>query len=281
MIQRSFGDGMHVSVVGVGCGRVGSISNPISMREIEATLEAAVQSGVNLFDTADIYGQGDSERVLSSLLRRHRERVFVVTKIGGRHGRYAGVARFAKPLLRVLARSRPKLRNAVVATRSTTVIHVFSSPNLLRAVEASRRRLGLDQLPGLLLHNPSPETLRQPEIYDFLSELLRSGKAARVGASVDSIAALEAAVSIPAVTMIQTPVGVAHALPGTAILEGIRQRNVGLFVRGVLRGPDCGTGEERSLRESLSAAIAPDFVTAAIIGVSTRQHLNELLSSIA
>ena len=134
MIQRSFGDGMHVSVVGVGCGRVGSISNPISMREIEATLEAAVQSGVNLFDTADIYGQGDSERVLSSLLRRHRERVFVVTKIGGRHGRYAGVARFAKPLLRVLARSRPKLRNAVVATRSTTVIHVFSSPNLLRAV---------------------------------------------------------------------------------------------------------------------------------------------------
>ena len=281
MIQRSFGDGVLVSVVGVGCGRVGSVSNPVSMREIEATLEAAVQSGVNLFDTADIYGQGDSERTLSRLLRRHRDRVFVVTKIGGRHAPYAGLSRLAKPLLRVLARSRPKLRNAVIATRSTTVVHVFSPPNLLRAAEASRRRLGLDQLPGVLLHDPSTETLRKPEIYDFLGELLRSGKAARVGASVNSIAAVEAAMSIPAVTMIQAPLGVADALPGTAILEEIRQRNVGLFVRGVIRNPDRGIYEERSLRESLSAAIAPDFVTAAIIGVSTRQHLNELLSSIA
>ena len=68
---------------------------------------------------------------------------------------------------------------------------------------------------------------------------------------------------------------------GLRFWKSIRQRNVGLFVRGVMRKPDRGTGEERSLRESLSAAIAPDFVTAAIIGVSTRQHLNELLSSIA
>ena len=63
MIQRSFGDGMHVSVVRVGCGRVRSISNPISMREIEATLEAAVQSGVNLFDTADTWPRGQRARV--------------------------------------------------------------------------------------------------------------------------------------------------------------------------------------------------------------------------
>jgi hypothetical protein len=87
--------------------------------------------------------------------------------------------------------------------------------------------------------------------------------------------------SIPVLTMIQAPMVVAEALPGTAILEGIRQRNIGLFVREVLRRPDRKTDEKRSPREALSAAIAPDFVTAAIIGVSTRQHFNELWSSIA
>jgi hypothetical protein len=147
--RRSFGDGIFVSVLGVGCSRVGSISNPVPMREIEATLEAAVEAGVNLFDTADIYGQGDSERTLARLLRRHRDRMFVVTKVGGRHGRYAGVVRLAKPLLRVLARSRPTLRGAVVAARTATVAHEFSSVDLHQAVEASRRRLGLDQLHGL------------------------------------------------------------------------------------------------------------------------------------
>jgi aryl-alcohol dehydrogenase-like predicted oxidoreductase len=250
------------------------------MREIEATLEAAVEAGINLFDTADIYGQGDSERTLARLLHRHGDRMFVVTKVGGRHSRYASVLRLVKPLLRVIARSRSNLRSAVVAVRTATVVHDFSPQDLLPAVDASRRRLSLDQLHGLLLHSPSVETLRKPEIHDFLAELLRSGKARRVGASVDSLAALEAAVSIPSVSMIQAPLEVVEVLPGSAILDHIRQRNTGLFVREVLRRSVAGRGDNRSPREALSAAIAPDFVTSAIVGVSTRQHLGELLSSI-
>src|SRR6516162_9563271 len=203
MQRRSFGDGVCVSVLGVGCGRVGSISNPVPMREIEATLEAAIEAGINLFDTADIYGQGDSERTLAGLLHRHGDRMFVVTKVGGRHSRYATVLRLAKPLLQVVARSRPNVRSAAVAARTATVVHDFSPRDLLPAVDASRCRLSLDQLHGLLLHSPSVETLGKPEIHDFLAELLRSGKAQRVGASVDSLAALEAAVSIPAVSVIQ------------------------------------------------------------------------------
>jgi aryl-alcohol dehydrogenase-like predicted oxidoreductase len=277
MIQRSFSNGLSVSVLGMGCGRVGSISNPTPMREIEATLEAAIEAGINLFDTADIYGQGDSERTLARLLRRHGDRMFVVTKVGGRHSRYASVLRLAKPLLRVLAKSRPNVRSAVVAARTATVVHDFSPLDLLSAVNDSRHRLNLDQLHGLLLHSPSVETLRKAEIQDFLAELLRSGKAKCVGASVDSLEALEAAVLIPAVTMIQAPLGVVEALPGSAILDHIHQRNTGLFVREVLRR---SVVANRSPREALSTAIAPDFVTATIVGVSTRQHLGELLSSI-
>jgi aryl-alcohol dehydrogenase-like predicted oxidoreductase len=82
MILRSFGDGVCVSVLGVGCDRVGSTSNPVPMHEIEATLEAAVEAGVNLFDTRQ-------RATLARLLRRHRDRLFIVTKVDGRHGRYA------------------------------------------------------------------------------------------------------------------------------------------------------------------------------------------------
>jgi aryl-alcohol dehydrogenase-like predicted oxidoreductase len=274
MQRRSFGDGVCVSVLGVGCGRVGSISNPVPMREIEATLEAAVEAGINLFDTADIYGQGDSERTLSRLLLRHRDRMFVVTKVGG-HNRHARAMRIAKPLLRILVRSRPQLHSAVVQARTATVSHDFRPPDLRRAVEGSRRRLRLDRLDGLLLHSPSLETLRDPEIHDFLGELLHSGRAKYVGASVDSLSEVEAALSMPPpITILQVPAAVANAFSRTAIIEHIRQRKIGVFVREILASLMPGTC---SPRDAISAAIAPDFVTAAIVGLSTRRHLNELL----
>jgi aryl-alcohol dehydrogenase-like predicted oxidoreductase len=283
MIRRTFDGGVRVSALGVGCGRVGSISNPTPMREIEATLEAAVETGINLFDTADIYGQGDSERALGRLLRRHRDGLFVMTKVGGRHGRYAAIMRFAKPLLRAAARSRPKVRNAVVTARTAGVVHDFSPSDLLPAVDASRRRLGLDELHGLLLHSPSSAALRKPEIRDFLDEMLRSGKTARVGASVDSLDALEAAVSIPSVSLVQAPLEVVSALPGTPLLDAIRRRGVGLFVREILRKPGHAADGARpsSATQALSAALAPEFVTSAIVGVSTRRHLAELLPAVA
>jgi aryl-alcohol dehydrogenase-like predicted oxidoreductase len=274
MERRSFGNGISVSVLGVGCGRVGSFNNPVPMREIEATLEAAVESGINLFDTADIYGQGDSERTLSRLLIHHRDRMFIVTKVGGHHSRYAHAIRIAKPLLRLLVRSRPQVRSAVIRARTATVRHKFNPRELRRAVEGSRRRLHLDRLDGLLLHSPSLETLRDPRIRDFLSELLQSGQAQHVGASVESLPEVEAALCIPPITILQVPLTVAHAVSRTAVIEHIRQRNIGVFVREILASLIPGT---YSPREAISAAIVPDFVTAAIVGVSTRRHLNELL----
>jgi aryl-alcohol dehydrogenase-like predicted oxidoreductase len=281
MEQRSFDRGAHVSVLGVGCSRVGSVNNLVPMREIEATLEAAVEAGINLFDTADVYGQGDSERTLSRILLRHRDRMFVVTKIGGRRGLHAGVIRFAKPLLRVLTRSQPQLRKAAVSARAATVRQNFRPLDLRRAVEGSRRRLGLDRLDGLLLHSPTLEDLCNPEVQDLLGDLQHSGQAVHVGASVGSLPEVDAALSMPVITILQVPVAVANVLSGTPTLECIRRRGIGLFVREVLSRTDNGAGDTRSLREMVSAAIAPDFVTAAVVGVSTRQHLNELLSAVS
>jgi pyridoxine 4-dehydrogenase len=278
MEQRLFGGAVRVSVLGVGCARVGSISNPVPMREIEATLGSAIEAGINVFDTADIYGQGDSERTLGRLLRRYRDRMFVITKVGHDLAGYAAAIRIAKPLLRVLVQSRPHTRSAVLRARAGTTNQTFYPLRLRRAVEGSRRRLDLDQLDALLLHCPSVETLRNPEIHDFLAELLQSGRTAQVGASVESLAEVEAALSVPAIAILEVPRALADALSGTAALEQIRRRYIGVFVRGVLSGLAPGT---RALRDAVSAAIAPDFIASAIIGVSTRQHLNELLSAVS
>jgi aryl-alcohol dehydrogenase-like predicted oxidoreductase len=276
MQQRSFSDNIQVSVFGVGCGRIGSISNPVPMREIEATLLEAIDAGVNLFDTADIYGQGDSERTLSRLLARHRESMFVVTKVGGRHSRYAGAVRITKPLLRIFIRSRPGLCRAVVTARTAMVRKNFDPLDLCRAIDGSRRRLGLDQLDGLLLHGPPVGTLRSPKTHDFLADLLHRGKVRHLGVAVESLTEVEAGLSISEISILQVPVVLVDGLAQSPMAEEIRRRKIAVFVREVLSGVHLGMF---SLREAISTAIAPDFVTSALIGVSTRHHLTELLSA--
>ena len=187
MQYRSFGGGVKVSVLGMGCGRVGSINNTVPMREIKATLEAAVEAGVTLFDTADIYGQGDSERTLRTLIARHPGRLFVVTKVGFVHGRLAGVLRFAKPLLWAVLRPQPATRGAVLQARAQTMSQNFSPQYLREAVDRSRRRLGVDRLDALMLHSPPHEILMSSETHELLSDLVQRQRVSHVGVSATLI----------------------------------------------------------------------------------------------
>lgn len=278
MQQRLFGGAISVSVLGVGCGRVGSISNTVPMREVLATLEASVDAGINLFDTADVYGQGDSERILGRLRIRHKNRLFVITKVGLVHGRFASAIRLAKPLLRALVRARPQPRNVALQARGQLVRSDFTVSYLRRAIEGSLRRLRADVLDGLLLHNPTPEVLANLEIHEFLDSLIREGKAAHVGISANSMQDVEAAMKIPSVKMLEVPASVAVSLADSVLAEQLQRRNIGVFVRSVLRPPDSSPEHPFSPRESLAAVLRQKFVTAAIVGVSTRRHLDELLS---
>jgi aryl-alcohol dehydrogenase-like predicted oxidoreductase len=274
MEQRSFDHGALVSRIGIGCSRVGSITNPVPMQEIEATLEAAVAAGVTLFDTADIYGQGDSERTLSRLKRRHRGGIFITTKVGFKHSRVAAFLRPVKPLLRRLARSSSQLNSTALQVRGATVHNTFPPERLRRAVDGCRRRLGVEKLDGLLLHSPSAETLRSAEIHAFLGELLDRQLASHVGAAIDTAEEVSAALTFPRLSILQIPAAITHLLEASAI-EQIRSRNVAIVVREIFRKPGINTAAAR--RDAILSAIAPDFVTSAILGVSTRQHLNELL----
>jgi aryl-alcohol dehydrogenase-like predicted oxidoreductase len=281
MHHRTFDGGVDASVLGVGGGRIGSLNNPVPMREIERMLVAAVEAGINLFDTADIYGQGDSERAIGRLASRHRGRVFIVTKIGFTHGRYANVIRAAKPFLRLLVKSRSRTQSNVVYARARVMNQDFSVAYLRRAADASRRRLGVDRLDGLLLHDPPLPVLCDPRIADFLHDVSRDGTASHVGVSADSIAKVEAALAIPVVTMLQVPLRVATEMRRPNIADQLRDRRIALFVREILPKADHDRDCADAVRAALAAAIAPDYVTAAIVGVSTRQHLDGLLAAVS
>ena len=155
MMQREFGaDKTAWPVLGLGCSRIGSLGNPVPMRDIRALLERSLDLGVNLLDTADIYGQGDSEREIGRLLAGRRDRAFVVTKVGKLFSRKMRLMRPLKPLLKPLLARVKSAKGAVVGQRDANLATDFSPEHITAAAEDSLRRLGFDSVDALLLHSP-------------------------------------------------------------------------------------------------------------------------------
>jgi len=146
MRYRSLGvGGPEVSVVGLGCNNFGRRNDEPAAR---AVVDAALDVGVTLFDTADVYGDGDSERFLGAALGTRRDDVVVATKFGGRmEGRGGG-----------------------------------SAAHVRRAVEASLERLGTDRIDLYQYHSPDGVTPIE-ETLAALDELVRAGKVRYVGSS--------------------------------------------------------------------------------------------------
>ncbi|BCL14002.1 MULTISPECIES: aldo/keto reductase [Micromonospora] len=154
MTFRRLGDsGLVVSVVGVGCNNFG---RKLDLAGTRAVVEAALDAGINFFDTADIYGQpqGGSEELLGAALRGRRDDVVVATKFGmDMHG-MNGPDHGARGARRYVA----------------------------RAVEASLRRLGTDHIDLYQLHEPDPGTPIE-ETLAALDDLVRAGKVRYLGNS--------------------------------------------------------------------------------------------------
>jgi aryl-alcohol dehydrogenase-like predicted oxidoreductase len=114
------------------------------------------------------------------------------------------------------------------------------------------------------------------ETHELLSDLVQRQRVSHVGVSATSFEEVKAALSIPAVTMLQVPSAVARALSETALIDRLRERDMALFAREILRKSESGQNEGWPA-EALAAALAPPFVTAAVVGVSSRAHLNDFL----
>ncbi|MEV0727967.1 aldo/keto reductase [Polymorphospora sp. NPDC050346] len=154
MRYRRLGDsGLVVSVVGIGCNNFG---RKLDAAGTKAVVDAAIDAGINLFDTADIYGNphGASEEQLGAALRGRRDEVVVATKFGMNMEGANGADRGARGARRYI----------------------------VRAVEASLRRLGTDHIDLYQMHEPDPATPIE-ETLSALDDLVRAGKVRYLGNS--------------------------------------------------------------------------------------------------
>ena len=195
----------EVSLLGLGCGGLGSLTRPRTRRESLSLIAAAIDSGITLFDTADIYAQGESERLLGEALRSTDARI--ITKAGQQ---FPLAKRVLLPLRGVakslLAHSTPA-RAAAIAVRAKPLQRNYTPEYLRRAVLRSLARLRREQVDMFLLHSPSAADLADGEALDCLSALKQEGLAKCIGVSCDDQATLIGIASDKRVEVIEAPFG--------------------------------------------------------------------------
>ena len=262
-----------LSAVGLGCSRIGSFNNPLSRSDIRALLTAAFDSGVSVFDTSDVYGQGDSERELGRFLAGHRrDAAFVVTKGGKLFSTKMRLLRPFKPLLKPLL-SRGG-RKAIADRRTDEISHDFSPAHIVGAVEGSLRRLRADVLDGFVLHSPPASAVSNPALWETMIRLRDSGKIARFGVSCDTADVLDASLQVPELTLLELPYDVLTAIENTDRANEIARRQIVILAREVIRFQP-GVAPDQAVR---NAASMP-FVSTVIVGTSKIQNLRTAIAA--
>src|ERR1700704_1384701 len=174
------------------------------------TLDAACDAGINFYDTADMYSQGESEILVGKAFRKKRDKVFIATKGGyclpGRKRLIQLIKPFAKPIVRALGLRR----SAVPASLSGTVSQDFSPGYLREAVEASLRRLQSDHIDLYQLHSPPREELTGSRLQDalgLLGRLKTEGKIREYGIALDSVYDAVHCLDMEGLASLQMPFG--------------------------------------------------------------------------
>jgi aryl-alcohol dehydrogenase-like predicted oxidoreductase len=238
---------LKVSRAIFGTSRLGGTVHRYDRKEALAILRMAAEAGINCFDTADLYGQGNSERLLAEAFRSRRDGVLIATKGGYVLTGKGKLLAKVKPLVRKLIGSRPGLAKAASRARAAQIRQDFSPRYLASALDASLRRLATDHIDIYQLHSPDSLTLDTDEVWSFLEGARQAGKIRAFGASAltwdDARLCLGRGASIVQVDACTFPTGGAAALAEECRAAGTL--TVARQVFGLLRRPleSCGRSE--------------------------------------
>ncbi|RDV46210.1 aldo/keto reductase [Leifsonia sp. ku-ls] len=200
MEQRILGGtGREVSVVGLGTWQLGADWGDVSEDEALAVLEAAAESGVTFFDTADVYGDGRSEQLIGRFITEHPELpLTVATKMGRREAQ--------DPANFTLAKFR-------------------------EWTDRSRRNLGVDRLDLVQLHCPPTPVFSTEAVYDALDTLVEEGAIENYGVSVETVDEALAAIARPGTATVQIILNAFRLKPLDRVLPAAREAGVGIIAR--------------------------------------------------
>ena len=201
METRTLGrTGRQVGVVGLGCWQLGGDWGNVDEGDALAVLHAAVESGVTFLDTADVYGDGRSEKLIGRFLaERGRDGLVVATKAG--------------------RRAQPHVPEA------------YSAENLRAWVDRSRANLGLETLDLVQLHCPPTPVYSTDAVFDALDGLVEAGAVAAYGVSVETVQEALTAIARPNVATVQIILNAFRRKPLEQVLPAAREAGVGIVAR--------------------------------------------------
>ncbi len=230
MLRRPMGNsGLMVSALGMGCSRLGSVRRDLSGKSSRAAVTAALDSGITFFDTADSYGGGRSERILGEAVARDRDQVVIATK--------CGMLRTPAALLRAIESTRKRAGGGGRISRGEgpwrllQTSRCYSPSYIVRAAEASLRRLGTEYLDILLLHSPPPAVLTEGGVRDAMDKLKADGKIRLWGVSARTEADAELATAIPGIECIEVKLNVCHSESLRGSIEQASKQGLGVIAR--------------------------------------------------
>jgi aryl-alcohol dehydrogenase-like predicted oxidoreductase len=191
--------GWKVSEVSFGAWAIGGAWGPVEDRESIAALHTAIDHGVNFIDTADVYGDGRSERLIAQVLKERSETIYVATKAGRRLDPH--------------------------------VADGYNAQNLTAFVERSLRNLDTDCLDLLQLHCPPTEVYYRPEVFGALDDLVAAGKIRYYGVSVEKVEEALKAIEYPNVQTVQIIFNMFRHRPAELFFAEAQRRKVGILAR--------------------------------------------------
>lgn len=278
MQYRRLGDtDLEPSVLGFGCSMIASLATRYSRAEVEATLCEARDAGITFFDTADVYGQGDSERMLGKLFSHHRQHVIFCTKAGLTVGPLESLVKFAKPIINPVLRACPSARNATTQARRRQERQCFDPGYLSRRIEGSLSRLNVDCIDLFLLHNPPVDVPEREAVLDLLNDLKQQGKLRQYGVSCRTVEDAHVWLEQPNVACLQIPIDANSIASAASVLERAQARGIGVIAREVFSQGALAKG---SVTDAMSPLIARPEIGVILAGMTCRQHLQENLRAV-
>lgn len=201
MIQRPFGQtGQAVSEIGFGAWAIGGSWGDVSESDAKAALHAALDSGTTFIDTADVYGDGRSERIIAAVLReRGGPRPFVATKAGRRLDPHSAQG--------------------------------YTAANLNAFVDRSLKNLDMDCLDLVQLHCPPTEVYYRPEVFEAMDAMVTSGKIRHYGVSVEKVEEGLKAIEYPGVKSVQIIYNIFRQRPADLFMREAQDRGIAVIVR--------------------------------------------------
>lgn len=192
--------GFEISEISLGTWQVGGVwGDEFSHENADKILNSAADAGINFIDTADVYGDGESEKAVGRFVKSRSERIYVATKCGRQLNPHTNEA--------------------------------YQPAVLRKFVENSLKNMGLETLDLIQLHCPPSEVYYRPEIFELFDRLKDEGKILNLGISVEKVEEALKGIEFDNVTTVQIIFNTFRQRPSELFFEQAKKKDIGVIVR--------------------------------------------------